>query len=165
MKRVYTKIGDVFEVPIDAETKKYFQYIANDISQLNSDVIRAFPRTYSAEETSVVEDVVSEGVEFHAHCIVPLGVKLGLWRKVGRTSDVGPLDALFRCTNDSGCKPGEQVLVSHRWYVWRINEEFRRVGELKGENRNAEIGVVVNPYDIVHRMKNGGYDFFYPGFE
>jgi hypothetical protein len=135
------------------------------MSQLNSDVIRAFRTEYYADEALAVDDIVSGEVDFYAHCIVPLGVKLGLWSKVGRASDVGPLDALFRDTNDSPCQPGEQVLVSHRWYVWRINEEFRRVGELKGENRKAEIGVVVNPYDIVHRMKTGAYGFFYPGFE
>lgn len=44
MKRVLTKIGDVFEVKIDETSKKYFQYIANDMTQLNSDVIRGFKK-------------------------------------------------------------------------------------------------------------------------
>ena len=48
----------------------------------------------------------------------------------------------------------EKIKVSENWYVWHINDEdFTRVGRLEGENRKAEIGVVVNPYDIVERIK------------
>ena len=44
-------------------------------------------------------------------------------------------------------------------------DQFTYVGELEGENRKAEIGVVVNPFDIVQRIKTGYYDFVYPQFE
>ena len=44
-------------------------------------------------------------------------------------------------------------------------DQFTYVGELEGENRKAEIGVVVNPFDIVKRIKTGYYDFVYPQFE
>jgi hypothetical protein len=46
MARIRTKIGDVFSVPLDNINKKYFQYIPNDLTQLNSDVIRAFVKRY-----------------------------------------------------------------------------------------------------------------------
>ena len=50
--------------------------------------------------------------------------------------------------------------------IWHINDDqFTYVGELEGENRKAEIGVVVNPFDIVKRIKTGYYDFVYPQFE
>ena len=42
MVRVTTKIGDIFSVNINETEKKYFQLIAFDQTQLNSDVIRAF---------------------------------------------------------------------------------------------------------------------------
>ena len=42
-----TKIGDVFEVPLEAKTKRYFQYVANDQSQLGADVIRVFTKAYN----------------------------------------------------------------------------------------------------------------------
>lgn len=45
MARINTKIGDVFSVKID-NNKKYFQYIVSDLTQLNSDVIRAFKKVY-----------------------------------------------------------------------------------------------------------------------
>ncbi|MDR1181545.1 MAG: hypothetical protein LBL13_06175 [Bacteroidales bacterium] len=44
-------------------------------------------------------------------------------------------------------------------------EKFTRVGKLNGENRKAEIGVVINPTSIVHRLRTGEYDIFYPDFE
>ncbi len=47
MKRVYIKTGDVFFVKVDNDYKRYFQYITNDLTQLNSDVIRAFKKKIS----------------------------------------------------------------------------------------------------------------------
>ena len=56
MIRSNTKLGDIFCVKIDENNKKYFQYIANDLTQLNSDVIRAFKRIISnSSGLSVIE--------------------------------------------------------------------------------------------------------------
>lgn len=72
----------------------------------------------------------------------------------------------FRGTNDYGVWiEDEPVRISEKWYVWKINEPFKDVGKLEGENREGEIGVIVNPYDVVERIKTGKYSFFYPGFE
>ncbi len=167
-KRVVTKIGDVFSVKIDADTKKYFQLIAFDLTQLNSDVIRAFKKKYPINADPHLDEIVEGEVEFYAHCVANWGVKMGLWEKVGKSGDIGRLDhILFRDTEDYGCKEGEApIRVSNRWYVWRIGCGFRDVGKLKGENRKADIGLVINPESIVHRMRTGEYDLpFYPGFE
>jgi hypothetical protein len=167
MTRVSTKIGDFFSVKIGEKTKKYFQLIAFDLTQLNSDVIRAFKRTYAIDDTPDLAEVINGEVAFYAHCVTKLGVKLKLWEKSGNNLEVGDLkNILFRGSSDSGSKEGEQVMVSEKWYVWRIGDkDFTRVGKLIGENRKAEIGVVVNPYDIVERIKTGSYTFFYPDFE
>jgi len=168
-KRVVTKIGDLFTVKIDAKRKKYFQLIAFDLTQLNSDVIRVFKKEYPIYATPDFDEVVEGEVEFYAHCVTKGGVKLGYWEKVGKANELGKLDhILFRDTNDYGRAPGEEpVRVSNRWYVWHIgDDDFNRVGKLEGENRKAEIGLVINPQSIVHRMRTGEYDFpFYPGFE
>jgi hypothetical protein len=47
--RISTKIGDVFSAKIDGNTKKYFQLIAFDLTQLNSDVIRGFKKVYTSK--------------------------------------------------------------------------------------------------------------------
>jgi hypothetical protein len=167
MARANTKIGDIFSVKINEQSKKYFQLIAFDLTQLNSDVIRAFTKVYPIDADTDISEITKGEVGFYAHCVTKVGLKLQLWEKTGNTLDIGEFgQILFRDTNDCGSKPGEQVMVSEKWYVWRIGDkDFTRVGKLEGENRKAEIGVVINPYDIVERIKTGKYNFFYPGFE
>lgn len=160
MPRVQTKLGDIFAVPLDS-VKKYFQYVADDRSQLNSEVIRAFKQTYPIDATPELTDVVAGEVDFHAHVVIKWGIKKELWEKVGNVPFTGKLPALFRDTNDYGDR---RVLTSTNWYVWRVNEEFQRVGRLEGEHRKAEIGIVVTPQDVVDRMRTGAYRFSYPGY-
>ena len=71
------------------------------------------------------------------------------------------MDVLFRDSDDYG---NPQIKVSHAWYVWRINEEFKFIGELAKKYQHAEIGIVMTPDDIIHRMRNGVYDGFYPEY-
>jgi hypothetical protein len=161
MKRVTTRIGDVFSVNLDERTKKYFQYVANDVTQLNSDVIRAFKKAYPTNASPDLADVVGDEVEFYAHSMVNLGIRMGLWEKVGRSPDVGRVDVLFRDTNDAS---NPEVKISNTWYVWKINERFVEVGKLEGENQRAEIGIVLNPRHIVDRLRTGKYNLVYPGY-
>lgn len=161
MARANTKIGDVFSVKIDANSKKYFQYIISDLTQLNSDVIRAFKKVYPINANPDLSEIVNGEVEFYAHCVTKLGLKMSYWESVGNISNVGSFDnVLFRSSGDN-----PQTKVSHNWWVWKINEEQKPVGKLEGENRKAEIGSVIPPDSIVHRVQTGKYDFVYPDFE
>jgi hypothetical protein len=160
MKRVVTKIGEVYAAPLETG-KKYFQYIAKDPSQLNSQVIRAFKELHAIDARPDVNQIVRGTVDFHVHVMIGLGVKLNLWEKAGKVGFSERPDVLFRNTNDYG-RP--DVKVSYNWHVWKIGEKFRRVGELRGEERRAEIGIVVNPYDVVNRMQTGEYSFVYPAY-
>jgi len=164
-KRVTIKLGDIFVVKLE-DCQKYFQYIADDMTMLNSSVIRAFREKYPLGSTPDYKDVIDGEVEFYAHTSLKLGVKMGLWEKVGTNSNIGSTShILFRDAKDYGHGAGEEpVRISSKWQVWKINEEFRYVGKLQGENRNAEIGVVEPPKGIVHRMKTGEYFGYYPGF-
>ncbi len=167
VKRIITKIGDIFSVKIDSQNKKYFQLIAYDLNQLNSDVIRSFNKVYPIDTNPDINEIINDTIAFYAHCASKFGVKMNLWEKVGNSTDIGVINQiLFRGTNDYGSKVGEEpIKVSHNWYIWRINDKnFTRVGKLEGENRKAEIGIVVNPYDVIDRIKTGNYNFFYPGF-
>ena len=104
MVRVVTKVGDVFSVKLDNEVKKYFQLIAFDLTQLNSDVIRAFKKVYPIHATPTLLDIVNDDVDFYAHCVTKFGIKMNLWDKVGNISDVGGTSTiLFRDTDDYGC--------------------------------------------------------------
>lgn len=57
-KRIITRIGDVFEVQLD-NCKKYFQYIANDMTQLNSSVIRTFVEEYLLDYSPILENITA----------------------------------------------------------------------------------------------------------
>lgn len=166
MTRVVTKIGDVFEVLLERGVKKYFQYIGNDHTQLNSDVIRAFKTPYLIDTEPDLSLVIKDEVSFYAHCVVKWGVKMNLWKKVGNVKEVGTANVYFRGSSDSGRKIGEEpIKVSERWYVWKINDDrFTPVGKLPDKYQNAEIGMVISPIDIVHRLQTGEYNFWYPGY-
>jgi hypothetical protein len=162
-----TKIGDIFSVKIDNLNKKYFQLISFDMTQLNSDVIRAFKSIYSIDEKPTQLEIVNDDVDFYAHCITKIGLKMGIWDKYGNNNNIGNIDhILFRGSKDSGSLPGQQIKISNNWYIWKINDQnFTYVGRLEGENQKAELGIVVNPKDIVTRLSTGKYSFFYPNFE
>ncbi len=156
-----TKIGDVFSVKIESVGKKYFQYIISDLTQLNSDVIRVFKKVYPINDNPDLSEIVNGEVEFYAHCVTRLGLKMGYWESVGNIMSVVNFDnVLFRSSGDN-----PQTKVSQNWWVWKINEEQKPVGKLKAENRKAEIGSVIPPDSIVHRIRTGKYDFVYPEFE
>ncbi|CAA7386071.1 hypothetical protein [Chryseobacterium fistulae] len=167
-KRVHTKIGDVFSVKIDEGNRKYFQLIAYDLTQLNSDVIRVFKKKYHVDENPDLSKVIKGEVDFHAHCVTKFGIKLDLWEKIGNSPNIDSIsNVLFRDTNDYGSGPNEEpVKISHNWFIWHINDEtFTRVGKLQGENRKAEVGVIMPPFAIIERIKTGKFNFVYPNFE
>ena len=155
------KIGDIFQVPIDALSFGYFQYITNDSTQLNSQVVRVFRGRYSQDESTDIARVSSEEAEFHAHVFLTVGIKQLLWRKIGHKGVAAKPDVLFRDTNDFG---NPKVKVSRDWHVWKVNEPSRSVGTLELRYQHAEIGVVVPPDSLVCRMRQGSYDFAYPDF-
>ena len=166
-KRVVTKIGDIFSVSIDKSRKKFFQLVAFDRTQLNSDVIRGFKKDFPIEKTPTMGEIVKGEVQFYAHCTVKLGVKLGHWEKVGKFDDVGEVnDIIFKGTEDYATMPGQKpITVSENWYIWRIGDlDFTDVGKLEGENREAYIGLVINPLGIIELLKGNKYPPFYPDF-
>lgn len=95
-KRIVTRIGDVFSVRVDGNCKYYFQYIANDMSQLNSSVIRIFCKKYPIDYEPVIDDIIKDKVLFYSHTVLSVGIRLGYWEKVGKHNDIGhPEDAFF----------------------------------------------------------------------
>jgi hypothetical protein len=164
MARVVTKKGDVFSVRLGNGTKRYIQYITNDLAQLNSDVVRAFGQLYSEDDQPLVEDVIQSEVMFYAHTMVSLGVKMGLWAKVknlDQSIDVSTV--LFRNTEQYGRAVGDPIItVSDKWYVWRVGEEFKHIGKLEGDYKKAYPGLVINPHGIIELLKGNKYPPLYP---
>ena len=158
MAKANTEVGDVF-VKLDANTKKYFQLIAIDLTQLNSDVIRVFKTSYELKCNPDLSQIVNDEVEFYAHCITKFGIKLDFWEKIGNSAYIGDTDILFRSSGDD-----RKTKISEKWWMWKINKEQKYVGKLTGEYQKAEIGSVIPPDSIVYRMLTGKYDFRYPKY-
>jgi hypothetical protein len=156
------KIGDIFQVRIDPSAIRYFQYVADDMTQLGSNVVRIFRGSYAPDEPIDVARLTEGDIDFHAHVFLGIGLKKKLWHKVGHAPPPSDLDILFRDTNDFG---NPQITVSRNWHVWTINGRFQKVGELLPEHQQAEVGVIVPPDSLLYRMRNGRYDFFYPDFQ
>jgi len=156
MKRIVTKIGDIFCVNIDGNRKRYFQYIANDLHQLNSSTIRVFKAEYPLDVEPSLDEIVTDGVDFYSHTILKFGIQENAWIKVGKSMNIGSFDSImFRSATDYS----PPCLKSYHWYVWKLGqEESTHIGELTEEYANMnDYGGVYNYEWIVERIKTGHY--------
>ncbi len=96
-KRIVTRIGNVFCAEIDNECKRFFQYVANDLEELNSSVIRVFKTKYPMDYKPNIEEIVKDEVEFYAHTILKFGIVFNAWYKVETSKNIGKghKEALF----------------------------------------------------------------------
>lgn len=168
MKRIIVKKGDIFVAKISVTSKRYFQYITNDLKQLNSDVIRIFKTIYPQDLNPDLSEIIKDEVFLHVHCVVKLGIKHGFWKKEGNIIITETFEhLLFRDTNDYGTINGEKpIKISYNWYVWKLDDLVStKVGKLEGENRKAEMGIIVNPLGIIELIKGNKYPVNYPDYE
>lgn len=152
-KRIITKIGDIFSVALNNGNQRFFQYIANDYSQLNSSVIRVFKKEYPAEYEINPEEVVNDKVDFYAHAILKFGIIEGVWHKVGKCPNVGDTgNILFRMYRSDAVDHKNRI-----WEAWFINNDERfDIGVLSESFRNrSDIGLVFPAKDIVGRIRDG----------
>ena len=164
-KRIVTKIGNVFCVELGNGTKGYFQYIAKDLTQLNSSVIRVFRTHYPIDADVKINDIVKDEIDFYAHAILRSGIADEKWYKVGKSLDFDPDEVnnvIFGSAEDIICEPGslipQFVDPLSNWYIWRINHEFVPVGSLPGELVDkVEPGSVFQYPHIIDRMERGYY--------
>jgi len=162
LKRIKnTVIGDVFCAQIDENQKRYIQYIVSDLTQLNSDVIRAFKKVYPISDNPDLLEIVNGEVDFYAHCVTKAGIKRELWKKIGNIQNVGNLKYIIFKSKGDYTKPS----IQNDWWIWRINGEHVDVGELKGECKQAHLGLVFSPEDIMHKLKTGSYPGVFAHFE
>lgn len=151
-KRIVTKIGNVFCAKIDEEYKMYFQFIALDKTNLTSDVIRVFKTRYALSDNPKLEDVVKDEVMFNTHVVIPWGIRMGLWDKVGNVKFEEQVRIPFKTFN----KPSNIPQLSFDWRVWYTNEPDAEItGPLPEEFRYAEWGGIMAPRNVFNRMRDG----------
>jgi hypothetical protein len=157
VKRIVTKIGYVFCVEIDNEYKVFFQYVANDLSQLNSSVIRVFKKHYPMDYVPDMDEIVKDQVDFYAHTVLRYGIVENAWYKVGKHPDLGDVENIgFRWFSEGN---HDKMTKSYKWYVWKINQEFQHVGEMTKKYKHLDIGVVIPYFFIVEKIRTGKYTF------
>jgi hypothetical protein len=158
MGGIRIKEGDIFCVKLESN-KKYFQYIISDKTMLNSYVIRAFKKSYPTNEFPDLGEIAKDEVDFYAHVFLRVGLKFGFWEKVGNVPDVGTAEVVFRSTGDW---IDQKIKVSDKWRVWKANEPHVLIGKLEKKYKDSEIGVVLSPINIQHRMRTGKYKSSFP---
>lgn len=160
-KRIVTKIGDLFCVEIDNQYKRFFQYFANDMTQLNSSVIRVFKKKYPMDYVPLPEEITQDEVDFYAHTVLKIGIIEGAWYKIGKSKDIGDIDIpTFRKFADE-----DIVEISEKWYVWKIGEPLKYVGKLPPKYYEAENGFVKPYNEIITRIRTGQYAYFFPKYK
>lgn len=139
--RFVSRIGNIFCMEIDNEYKCYFQYIANDRTQLNSSVIRVFNKRYSLNDNPSMDEIINNSVLFYAHTVLKIGYLKKIWYKVGTHHDVGNTsNIIFR---DQGLN----------LYIWNINSPFVRVEKNVDEYEKYDLGYVFPYFCIVNKIK------------
>ena len=139
-KRIITKIGDIFCVEVDNDYKCYIQYVANDMTVLNSSVIRVFARHYTIDYEPIFVDIVKDEVYFYAHTILRFGIQFNAWYKVGKHPDIGnPDEIYFRWFSEIDFS---KITKSYNWSIWRINQKRQFIGEMCEEYANVDLGIV-----------------------
>lgn len=163
-KRIITKIGDVFCAEIEGKFKCFFQYITNDLFQLNSSVIRVFKRHYPMEYKPKIDDLIKDEVAFYAHTVLRPGIALNTWYKVGKSTDLGEdslANVMFGHAQDIVVhSPNDIEFVDPltNWYIWHINDPHIHVGKLPEKYQDIiEIGDVMPYHQIINRMRYGYY--------
>lgn len=156
-QRIYTKIGDIFVVYLEDGMVRYFQYVARDILQLNSDVIRVFVTKYDKDATPTIDEILNDDEDFVAHTSVNAGIKMACWEKVGNSSVIKEVHTIFRSSNDIGKK---DILKSeYEWWIWKLYDDTKtNIGMLKdGKGFNSEPGSVYSPLCIKYRINYNEY--------
>lgn len=146
-KRIVTRVGNVFCTEIDNQYKCYFQYIANDKSQLNGSTIRVFKTHYPMDNVADLDAIVNDEVSFYAHAMLKVGIEMGAWYKVGNHKDVGDVKSV-------GFK-----LFSYEWYVWNISCPYVFVHKLNDEQKRYDWGPVYPYFAIIEKIRTGTNSF------
>ena len=158
-KRIVTRIGNVFCAEIDNECKRFFQYVANDLEELNSSVIRVFKTKYPMDYKPNIEEIVKDEVEFYAHTILKFGIVFNAWYKVETSKNIGDeyKEALFGDISPIIYQKPD-INPAEIWVISKINNPHIFVGRLNNEyKKKITMGGVIPYVDIINRLKLGYY--------
>lgn len=176
-KRVVTRIGDIFCVEFGNGFKGYFQYVAKDIEQLNSSVIRVFDTHYKYDYEPTLSEIVCDKVAFYAHTVLRSGIELSNWCKIGNSNEIDLAnleriyfgtahEIIFNLPDGSFVNEGVKVNPLENWRIWHINQQVEMIGKLPVEYLDLVEPGSVKPYkEIRTRMQLGYYKYTSPIYD
>ncbi len=150
--RIKIKYGDIFKVKISDNEVCYLQYLANDINQLNGDVIRVFKDRYKDEDTPSPEEVINGEIDFYCHVFLKRGVQLGFWTQYAHSDNVGDLKKIyFKNYIDS-------FPCMTYWHAWNIyDSKLIEYKKLPRRFQNAFWGTLFQPSTVFHKITTGRF--------
>jgi hypothetical protein len=160
-KKIGKVMGKIIKIFVSPEEIYLGQTLGRDSTQLNAEVLRVYKDKLnsSVEAQKYLGKIGNLSKNFDVHVLIALGKKLNIWREVGKAVNTPICETVFRQSNDFGYP---SIKISSKWYVWKLNRAMRFVGDLDAANRTAEIGCIWTPPSVIHRIKTGVPDFFYP---
>jgi hypothetical protein len=151
------KIGDVYRIRLNDGQYALMQHLCNDTSQLNSPIVVVSLKRYQASEEIKAEQIMDHD-SFFVHVLPKAGETLCVWERVQWLRPlIDKIPVIWATCNHRDL----QLEVSRDWSVWRTNEKWRSPAS-QNELMASELGLVMNPLDIVHRIEHGAYAMKYP---
>ena len=152
-KRICCRAGDVFCVEVEGLHKRYFQYLGKDYTYLGGNLIRVFKKRYPMDYQPVIDDIISDEVDFYKYSWVSLGVKWNNWYRVGKSSNLGDLSNILLI-----CDPLTKG-YSEEWSIHRAYTDGDIfIGKLPAKYQVFELVGIVPPDWIVKKIITG---YFY----
>jgi hypothetical protein len=152
------KLGEIYRINLTDGKCSYMQHLANDATQLGSAVV--FVRTEKSLPTEPIAfDRFNLQDGFLAHVFIKAGNILTVWERSGWFPPVvaEPIPVTWATCNIKDM----QLEFSSRWSVWRTNQK-RHAPASEDELAGAELGLVISPPQIVHRIEYSAYSIRYP---
>lgn len=158
MKRIYIRKGDVFCV--ENETfKSFFQYVTDDITMLDSRVIRVFQKKYPINYDTDIDEITDDNVFFYVHTFIRVGILEKYWFKVGNSKNIGDCDNIMFRDFPGG---GGLIKKSTEWSIWKINHPYTKIGCLTDETKKYDFGPIIPPLYVCNKIKTGDFGFPLP---
>lgn len=147
-----THIGDIFEITLPGDRKRYMQFIIVDPSQMGAWGVRVLKTDYSMEDKPSVDVIVKDSVDFYCNTrAIGQGILFGLWSFYGKSADLGNLDAMVFRTFDRGI-PG---LNPQGWRVWKASQKVLHYRVLPRKYLKADDGGMFPPIWVLYRIISG----------
>ena len=147
------RIGEIYSSPT-SDSRYCFQFVARDLTQLNSEVIAIWKNTSSKELLSHSEQRLPEPDMF-LHTTVLAGVKMGTWERVGMASPIDFTMATFKSADHDYLRdknPDDKLCK--KWQVWKINEDRSIVKKNLYEDKRYMPGWVYPPKVVEYIIQN-----------